>query len=249
MPKVRTLDTQARFEMGFQMPIEEIEKRRRSSKPPPEPIPAPPPGTVQTIPALPKITHKPRVAAYGRVSTLHIDQEGSLEAQQEHFNREIKLNPEYEFAGIYLDQGFTGTKANIRPELKRMIEDCKAGKIDLILTKSISRFSRNCIECLEMVRELTSIGVDIEFEKENLRTDAMTTEIMLTLLATYAEMESRSISENIKWGVRKRFRDGTYLPALILYGYQRGQDGNLIINDREAAVVREVFHLISADTA
>ena len=244
MPKVRTLDAQARFEMGFQMPIEEIEKRRRSSKPPPEPIPDPPPGTVQTIPALPKITHKPRVAAYGRVSPLHIDQEGSLEAQQEHFNREIKSNPEYEFVDIYLDQGFTGTKADIRPELKRMIEDCKAGKIDLILTKSISRFSRNCIECLEMVRELTSLGVDIEFEKENLRTDAMTTEIMLTLLATYAEMESRSISENIKWGIRKRFRDGTYLPALILYGYQRGQDGNLIINDREAAVVREVFHLI-----
>ena len=242
MSKVRTLDAQARFEMGFQMPIEDIEKRRRSFIPPP-PEEVPESKGVHTIPALPKIKHKPRVAAYGRVSTLHIDQEGSLEAQQEHFNREIRSNLEYEFAGIYLDQGFTGTKADIRPELKRMIEDCKAGKIDLILTKSISRFSRNCIECLDMVRELTSLGVDIEFEKENLRTDAMTTELMLTLFATYAEMESRSISENLKWGIRKRFRDGTYIPAITLYGYSRGQ-GGLEINEREAAVVREVFSLI-----
>ena len=125
------------------------------------------------------------MCCYCRVSTLLDSQETSIEGQREHYESLIKGNPEWEFAGIYLEAGVSGTKAEIRPELQRLIADCKAGKIDLILTKSISRFARNTSDCLEMVRLLTSLGVAIHFEKEQIHTDDMHSEFMLSILAVF----------------------------------------------------------------
>ena len=185
---------------------------------------------------------KPRVCCYCRVSTLLDSQETSIEGQREHYETLIKGNPEWEFAGIYLEAGVSGTKAEIRPELQRLIADCKAGKIDLILTKSISRFARNTSDCLEMVRLLTSLGVAIHFEKEQIHTDDMHSEFMLSILACLAEDESHSISGNMKWSIRKRFENGTYQQPVTPYGY-RWEEGKLVIVPAEAEVVKEIFSM------
>ena len=199
----------------------------------------PAPMQVETI--APVISQKkPRVCCYCRVSTLLDSQETSIEGQREHYESLIKGNPEWEFAGIYLEAGVSGTKAEIRPELQRLIADCKAGKIDLILTKSISRFARNTSDCLEMVRLLTSLGVAIHFEKEQIHTDDMHSEFMLSILACLAEDESHSISGNMKWSIRKRFENGTYQQPVAPYGYE-WEEGKLVIVAEEAEVVREIF--------
>ena len=189
----------------------------------------------------PVISHKkPRVCCYCRVSSLLDSQETSIKGQRDHYESLIKGNPEWEFAGIYLEAGVSGTRTEIRPELQRLIADCKAGKIDLILTKSISRFARNTSDCLEMVRLLTSLDVAIHFEKEQIHTDDMHSEFMLSILACLAEEESRSISGNMKWSIRKRFLNGTYLQPTAPYGYCR-EGGKLAIVPAEAEVVREIF--------
>lgn len=183
-----------------------------------------------------------RVAAYCRVSTLMDNQETSIDSQQMHYDSLIRSHDDWEPAGIYLEAGVSGTKAENRPELQRLLEDCRQGKVDLILTKSISRFARNTTDCIQMVRTLTGLGVDILFEKENIHTGTMGSEFLLTMLACLAADESKSISDNMKWGIRKRFSDGTYRMGSEPYGYMWLKD-QLVIFEDEAEVVRRIFHL------
>lgn len=151
-----------------------------------------------------------RVAAYCRVSTDSDEQLESLETQMKHYESYIKANPDWEFAGLYYDEGITGTKKEKRPELLRMISDCEKKKIDFIVTKSISRFARNTTDCLELVRKLIGLGIFIYFEKENINTGSMESELMLSILSGLAESESVSIAENSKWSVKRRFQNGTF---------------------------------------
>ena len=152
------------------------------------------------VPNAVELTEQPklRVAAYCRVSTDSDEQQESLDTQIKHYESYIKANPAWEFAGIYYDEGFTGTKKEKRPALLRMLSDCTNKKIDYIITKSISRFARNTIDCLELVRKLLDLGIFIYFEKENLNTGSMESELMLSILSQLAASESASISENNK---------------------------------------------------
>lgn len=183
---------------------------------------------------------KLRVAAYCRVSTGSDEQLESLKTQKAHYQAYIHKHSEWEFAGIYYDEGITGTKKDKRPELLHLLRDCELGKVDFVLTKSISRFSRNTTDCLEMVRKLLSCGVGIYFEKENLNTQTMEDEFLLTVLGSLAESESRSISDNERWSVKNRFLNGTFHQGMAPYGYKL-DDGNLVIDEERAPVVRLVF--------
>jgi len=183
---------------------------------------------------------KLRVAAYCRVSTDTDIQLGSLEMQKTHYEALINANPEWEFAGLYYDEGITGTKKEVRPALMKMIADCEEGRVQRILTKSLSRFSRNTTDCLELVRKLLGIGVTIYFEKENIDTGDMESELLLTVMSSLAESESVSISENSKWGVRHRFENGTYKISVAPYGYTV-KDGVFQIREEEAKWVRFMF--------
>lgn len=183
---------------------------------------------------------KLRVAAYCRVSTDTDEQMESLETQIKHYESYIRANPEWNYAGIYYDEGISGTKKEKRPELLRMIADCENGNIDFIVTKSISRFARNTTDCLELVRKLQSLGIFIYFEKENINTGEMESELMLSILSGIAENESVSIAENNKWSVRRRFQNGTYKISNPPYGYD-SVDGKLVVNKEEAKVVRFIF--------
>ena len=183
---------------------------------------------------------KLRVAAYCRVSTDSDEQLVSLEAQIKHYASYINANPEWEFAGLYYDEGITGTKKEKRPELLRMIADCEDRKIDLIVTKSISRFARNTTDCLELVRKLLDLDVFIYFEKENINTGSMESELMLSILSGLAESESASISENSKWSIKRRFQNGTYKISYPPYGYDN-VDGDMVVNEYQAKIVRYIF--------
>lgn len=183
---------------------------------------------------------KTRVAAYCRVSTGMDDQLQSLETQKSHYEELIKANPDWEYVGIYYDEGISGTNKEKRPALQKMLADCKAGKIDRILTKSLSRFARNTTDCLEMVRKLLDLGVTIYFEKEKLDTGSMESELLLSIMSSLAEDESVSISKNSKWSVRHRFENGTYKLGSVPYGYSV-TDGKLSINEEEAKWVRWIF--------
>lgn len=196
-----------------------------------------------TIPAVQASKTRLKVAAYCRVSTLFDTQESSIDAQRAHFEQEIRSNPEWEFAGVYLEAGVSGTKTEIRPELQRLIADCKEGKINLILTKSISRFSRNTTDCIEMVRTLTALGVNIRFAKENIDTGTMDSEFMLSILACLAEDESHSISGNMKWSIRKKFEAGSYRSSITPYGYQQ-EENTLAVMPEQAEVVRRIFRSV-----
>ena len=185
-------------------------------------------------------TKKRRVAAYCRVSTVINDQLLSLEVQKAHYEEYIAGNPEWEFAGIYYDEGISGTKKEKRPALMKMISDCEDGKIDYILTKSLSRFARNTVDCLELVRKLLGMGIPIYFEKENIDTGSMGSELILTIMGSLAEGESVSFSENIRLGVRYRFENGAYKAGYAPYGYTV-TDGEYSINEGEAEWVRFIF--------
>jgi len=183
---------------------------------------------------------KIKVAAYCRVSTDSDAQLESLEAQKTHYENYITSRDDWEFAGLYYDEGITGTKKGKRPELLRLIDDCKAGKVDFIITKSISRFSRNTTDCLELVRTLLALHIPIFFEKENINTGSMESELFLAILSSMAEGESVSISENSKWSIQKRFENGTFKCSYPPYGYD--WDGEqMVINPEQAAVVKEIF--------
>ncbi len=183
---------------------------------------------------------KLRVAAYCRVSTDSDDQLVSLETQIKHYESYINANPDWEFAGLYYDEGITGTKKEKRPELLRMIADCENKQIDFIVTKSISRFARNTTDCLELVRKLLDLGICIYFEKENINTGSMESELMLSILSGLAESESVSISENSKWSVKRRFQNGTFKISYPPYGYET-DDGKLVVNKTQADIVRFIF--------
>lgn len=186
------------------------------------------------------VVSKTRVAAYCRVSTGMEGQLVSLETQRSHYEELISSNPDWVFAGIYYDEGITGTSKEKRPALMQMVADCEAGRIDRVLTKSLSRFARNTADCLELVRKLLDLGVTIFFEKENLDTGAMESELLLSIMSSLAESESVSTSENNKWGVRHRFKNGTYKISYAPYGYSV-QNGELIVNEEEAVWVRWIF--------
>ena len=186
---------------------------------------------------------KQRVAAYCRVSTGSDEQLESLDAQIKHYTTYIGRNPAWELAGIYSDEGITGTKLDKRSDLLRLISDCEAKQVDLIITKSISRFSRSTTDCLELVRKLTGLGIFIYFEKENIHTGSMESELMLSILSGLAENESTSISQNYKWSIQRRFQNGTYKIACAPYGYH-AVDGKLVINEAEAEIVRSIYAAI-----
>lgn len=182
------------------------------------------------------------MAAYCRVSTDTEEQLLSYENQLRYYKAYIKNNPEYEFAGIYADEGITATNTKKRDEFNRMIADCRAGKIDRIITKSISRFARNTLDCLNYVRELKALGIGITFEKENIDTLDSKGEVLLTILSSLAQDESRSISENTRWGIRRKYENGEYSIATKRFmGYDRNKEGRLVVNKKQAKVVKKIY--------
>ena len=181
-----------------------------------------------------------RVAAYARVSAESERLAHSLSAQISYYSELIQQNPEWEFAGVYADRFISGTRMERRAEFQRMIQDCEAGKIDIILTKSISRFARNTVDLLNTVRHLKELGIDVQFEKERIRSLSGDGELMLTLLASFAQEESRSISENVKWGIQKMYRQGIPHSRYRVYGY-KWKDDVLVPVPEEASVVKRIF--------
>lgn len=182
-----------------------------------------------------------RVAAYARVSSGKDAMLHSLSAQVGYFTELIQSNPEWRMVGIYSDEALTGTKEN-REEFQRMLTDCREGKIDLILTKSISRFARNTVTLLETVRELKLLNVDVYFEEQNIHSISSDGELMLSILSSYAQEESRSVSENCKWRIRNDFAQGKVCSMKML-GYRRTKDGSLEVNADEAEIVKYIFAL------
>lgn len=183
---------------------------------------------------------KLRVAAYARVSTDSDEQLVSLETQKQHYETYIKSRSDWEYAGLYYDEGITGTKLEKRDGLLSLLADCDAGKIDYIVVKSISRFSRNTVDTIETVRHLTDLGIHIYFEKENIDTSKMEGELLLSILSSLAESESHSISENTTWSIQKRFQNGTFKIVFTPYGY-RYEDGMMVIDEEQAETVRWIF--------
>ena len=206
---------------------------------------------VTMIPATKKITadttdkyHQLRVAAYCRVSTEQEEQQNSYQVQIDYYTDLINKNKEWELAGIFADEGISGTQTKKRTEFNKMIRLCKKRKIDLVLCKSISRFARNTVDTLEYVRQLKDLGIGVIFEKENINTLTMTSEFMIALYGSFAQAESESISKNVSWGVEKAFRDGKVrYNYKQLYGYRKGEDGKPEIISEEAKVVKLIYEL------
>ena len=191
-----------------------------------------------------------RVAAYCRVSTDDEEQLTSYEAQKVYYTDKIMSNLRWTLEGIYADEGITGTSARKRPEFLRMIRHCRQKKIDLILTKSISRFSRNTVDCLNYIRMLKTMGISIFFEKENINTLESDSELLITLLGAFAQAESESISANVRWGKRRAMQEGRVsIQYSHLYAFRKGADGKPEIIPEEAVVVRRIFHrFLSGDS-
>ena len=185
---------------------------------------------------------KLRVAAYCRVSTDSDEQATSYEAQVEHYTAFIKQNSELEFAGIFADDGISGTNTKKREEFNRMIGECMAGNIDLIVTKSISRFARNTLDCLKYIRELKEKNIPVFFEKENINTMDSKGEVLLTIMASLAQQESQSLSQNVKLGLQYRYQNGeVQVNHNRFLGYTKDEDGHLIIEPVEAEVVKRIY--------
>ncbi|MFX4263138.1 recombinase family protein [Pelotomaculum propionicicum] len=187
---------------------------------------------------------KKRVAAYARVSTDSEEQLSSYEAQVDHYTKHIKANADWEFVEVYADEGISATSTKKREGFKRMVADALDGKIDLIITKSVSRFARNTVDTLTNVRDLKDKGVEIYFEKENIYTFDSKGELMLSIISSLAQEESRSLSLNVTWGQRKRFADGKVsLPYKRFLGYEKGEDGLPKIVEAEAKTVRLIYKM------
>ncbi|SDB40093.1 Site-specific DNA recombinase [Ruminococcaceae bacterium FB2012] len=187
---------------------------------------------------------KLRVAAYCRVSTAKEDQAHSYEAQLRYFSSLYENSETEVLIGIYADEGISGTKLDKRLELNRMLDDCRHGKIDRIVTKSVSRFARNTRDCLKCIRELKELGISIAFEKENIDTAKQSDEMMITLMGGLAQEESQSISNNSRWGIHKKMAAGTFRHAKIPYGYRKDDEsGGLIIDSEKAEVIKRIFSL------
>lgn len=194
---------------------------------------------------MPLMPTRKRVAAYARVSKDTERLMNSVSAQISHYSELIQNNPEWEYTGVYADFAITGTMTDKRDEFKRLIKDCDAGKIDIILCKSISRFARNTVDLLETVRHLKNIGVEVQFEKENINSLSAEGEFMLTLLASFAQEEVTSLSENSKWGIRRRFQNGEIGMAnkhILGYKYDDEKRQYVIIPE-EAEIVRKMFQM------
>ena len=182
------------------------------------------------------------VVAYARVSTEKEEQEDSFERQVSYYTALINSKKEWKFGGIYADPGITGTRAEKRPDFMRMIQDCRDGKINKVLVKSISRFARNTVDALNYIRELKDLGISVYFENENIDTLTPGGEVLLTILAAMAEQESRTMSTNIKWSYQKKFQNGeVILNTGMVLGYKKNKDGDYVIAEEEAAVVRRIF--------
>ena len=192
-------------------------------------------------PKKPALKPRKKVAAYARVSMDTERLKHSLSAQVSHYSARIQKNPEWQYAGVFADNAISGTGTDKRDEFNRLIAACDAGDVDIVLVKSISRFARNTVDLLETVRHLKDIGVDVWFEDEGIHSMEGDGELMLTILASFAQEESRSISENCKWGIRKRYERGESR-GFKIYGY-RTKKGKLVIQEDEAAVVRRIFQM------
>jgi len=203
------------------------------------------PATRDKFTALPTASiQKRRVAAYARVSTDSDEQFTSYEAQIDYYTNYIKKRDDWEFVKVYTDEGISGTNTKRRDGFNEMVADALAGKIDLIVTKSVSRFARNTVDSLTTVRKLKDKAVEVYFEKENIYTFDGKGELLITIMSSLAQEESRSISENVTWGQRKRFADGKVtMPFKRFLGYDRGENGQPIINQEEAKTVLLIYHL------
>lgn len=204
---------------------------------------------IDVIPANPMIVHTAdrkrqlRVAPYCRVSTDQEEQQSSYEAQIAYYTDKIAKNPEWTLAGIFADEGITGTSVRKRPQFLKMIQQCKKGNIDMILTKSISRFARNTLDCLHYIRMLKELNIPVIFEKEGINTMKMASEMAITMMGCFAQAESESISQNVTWGKRQSFKNGkvTYNYKNFL-GYRKGEDGKPEIVPEEAEIVKRIFN-------
>ena len=188
--------------------------------------------------------HQLRVAAYCRVSTEQEEQQNSYQVQIAYYTDLINRKKEWTLAGIFADEGISGTQTKKRTEFNRMIRMCKNKKIDLVITKSISRFARNTVDCLEYVRQLKDLGIGVIFEKESINTLTMTSEFMIALYGSFAQAESESISKNVSWGKEKAYREGKVtFQYKYLLGYRKGADGKPEIIPEEAEIVRLIYKL------
>lgn len=198
---------------------------------------------VQVIQAKTANQNSLRVAAYCRVSSDSDAQLHSYEAQIEYFTEIAAKHPNWELVDVYADEGISGTATNRRDDLKRMIEDCRQGKIDKVIVKSVSRLARNTSDCLKIIRDLKQLGVSVRCEKEKFDTQTMTGEMLITLWANMAQEESVSISKNMRWSYKKRMESGEFITCTAPFGYRLADGKNLEIHEKEAAVVRHIFHL------
>ncbi|HGC6981554.1 TPA: recombinase family protein [Streptococcus agalactiae] len=185
---------------------------------------------------------KRRVAGYARVSTDHEVQATSYESQMRYYSEYINGRDDWEFVKMYSDEGISGTNTKLRTGFKSMVEDALDGKIDLIITKSVSRFARNTVDSLTTVRQLKEVGVEIYFEKENIWTLDSKGELLITIMSSLAQEENRSISENVTWGLRKQFAEGkVHFPYTNVLGFKAGEDGAIVVDQDEAKTVRYIF--------
>ena len=204
------------------------------------------PATINKKTAMPiNSTKRRKVAGYARVSTDYEEQASSYEAQVDYYTKYIKSRDDWEFVGIYTDEGISATNTKKREGFRSMVEDALNGKIDLIVTKSVSRFARNTVDSLTTVRKLKDVGVEIYFEKENIWTLDAKGELLITIMSSLAQEESRSISENTTWGQRKKMQDGRVTFAYSSFlGYEKDKEtGKIVINEEQAKVVRRIYKL------
>ena len=201
------------------------------------------PATQKGSPTKERKKNKQRVAAYCRVSTDSEEQLNSYTAQKAYYTQKIEENPGWELAGIFADAGLSGVSTKKRKEFNRMIAACKRGRIDLILTKSLSRFARNTVDCLETVRMLKANGIGVIFEKENINTLTESSEFLITLFSGFAQAESESLSKNVTWGKQKSMEAGNVtFQYKKLLGYRKGPDGQPEVVPEEAETVRRIYH-------
>ena len=185
---------------------------------------------------------KRKVAGYARVSTELEEQQSSYEAQVSYYTEYIQGRDDWEFVKVYTDEGMSATSTKHREGFQQMVADALAGRIDLIVTKSVSRFARNTVDSLSTIRELKEHGTEVYFEKKNIWTFDSKGELLLTIMSSLAQEESRSISENVRWGQRKKISDGKFsLNYKHFLGYDKGPDGGLVINKEQAAIVRRIY--------
>ena len=196
---------------------------------------------VKVIQPIAEQAKKLRVAAYARVSSDSADQLNSFATQVDYYTSYIRAKEEWEFAGMYADEAVSGTTADKRDDFQRLLADCRAGKIDRILVKSISRFARNTIDCIQTVRELKQLGIAVEFEKEDIDTGKMGSEMLLSILGSAAQEESLSISKNLKWSYRRRKKSGDFITCKAPLGYFF-KNNTLVPDPKEIPIVKYIFN-------